>query len=69
MESILLFVVFAFAIQVLIFIFVRKKKKQEESGVVAKYNIRSAADAFRLINDPHVPEEDRLEIEKFYKGE
>ena len=67
MDLLLGFVLVAFIAQVLIF-FLSRKKKQEETGVLNKYNIRSTADAFRLINDPHVPEEDRIEIEKFYQG-
>lgn len=68
MNLILIFVAIAFAVQILIFVFAGKKK-QQESTVLIKYNIRTAADAWRLLNDPHVPEEDRLEIEKFYLGE
>ncbi|HMP98189.1 MAG TPA: hypothetical protein PKC24_00320 [Cyclobacteriaceae bacterium] len=68
MNTILIFVLAAFIVQVLIFFFVRKQK-EERSAVIIKYNIRTAGDAFRLLNDPHVPEEDRIEIEKYYQDE
>ena len=49
---------------------IRKKKKQEkENSVIERYNIRSAADAFRLLQDNSIPKEDRDKIEMLYKGE
>jgi len=68
MNWILIFVVSAFIVQILIFFFT-KKRKQEENSIIFKYNIRNAADAFRLLNSHSIPEADRLEIEKYYQEE
>ncbi|MEO1052932.1 MAG: hypothetical protein AAFX87_20020 [Bacteroidota bacterium] len=57
-------------LQVALFFIIRaKKKKEKEDSVIEKYNIRSASDAFKLINDQEIPEEDRVKIEQLYKGE
>jgi len=37
--------------------------------MIEKYNIKSSGDAWKLINDLTIPEEDRLKIEEFYKKE
>lgn len=48
---------------------IRKKRRQDkEHSVIEKYNIRSSGDAFRLLQDPEISEEDRKEIERLYKG-
>ena len=46
-----------------------KRRKEKENNVLEKYNIRSSADAFRLINDPNTPDGDREKIEKLYVGD
>lgn len=48
---------------------IRKKRRHDkEHSVIEKYNIRSSGDAFRLLQDPEISEEDRKEIERLYKG-
>ena len=62
-------VVVVLGLQILIFIMTRRKiKREKENSVVAKYNIESSGDAWKLINDLDIPEEDRHKIEEIYKG-
>ena len=54
------FVMLALAVQVAIFFVIRDhKRKIRKSNVILKYNIKSASDAFRLLNDQNVPTKDR----------
>ena len=67
------FLIFAFIVllmQIGLFFMIRKKKKdQKKNSIIEKYDIKSPSDAFRLIQDPSVPQEDRDKIELLYKGE
>lgn len=70
MKGLLLFVILVFVLQVVLFFVIRKKRKRDkENNVIEKYKIRNPSDAFRLIQDPEVPENDRKKIEALYKGE
>lgn len=70
MNGLLVFVILVFVLQVVLFFVIRKKRKQEkETNVIEKYNIRTSSDAFRLIQDTSLPEEDRRKIEALYKGD
>jgi len=69
MTFLIILVSFALLVQLGLFFLIRARKKQFKSSVIGKYNIKSSGDAWRLLNDPSIPEVDRLEIEKFYKGE
>ena len=63
------FVMLALAVQVAIFFVIRDhKRKIRKNNVISKYNIRSASDAFRLLNDQNIPSKDREEIAKIYGG-
>ncbi|UII28391.1 hypothetical protein LVD15_08170 [Fulvivirga maritima] len=66
----LFIIVFAILIfQVIMFFFIRaKRKKEKASSVIEKYNIQSRSDAFRLLQDPNIPETDRIKIEQLYQG-
>lgn len=44
-----------------------KRKKDKRDNVIEKYNIRTPADAFRLLQDPDVPEDDLKKIEELYR--
>ncbi len=62
-------IVVVFGIQVWIFVITRKKiKKERENSILEKYNIKTSGDAWRLINNPKIPKEDRHKIEAFYQG-
>ena len=70
MEALLILVSIVFILQVVIFFVIRRqKKKQKEESVIEKYDIRSSSDAFRLIQDQSIPEQDRKKIEALYKAE
>lgn len=70
MNGLLVFVILVFVLQVVLFFVIRKKRNQEkENSVIEKYKIRNSSDAFRLLQDPEIPETDRKKIEALYKGE
>ncbi len=70
MNFIIALVVIVLFIQIGLFFLIRaKKKKDKENSVIEKYNIKTAGQAWNLINDPETPEDDRIEIEKIYQGE
>ena len=69
MTFLIILVALALLLQVGLFFLIRAKKKQMKEGVIGKYDIKNSADAWRLINDQSIPEKDRLEIEKLYRGE
>jgi len=70
MNGLIIFVAFVLVLQVVLFFVIRaKRKKEKRESMIEKYNIKSSSDAFRLIQDPDIPEEDRQKIETLYKGE
>jgi len=69
MTPILIIIGIVLLAQVGIFIAVRKKiRNDKKNSVIEKYTIKSKGDAWRLINNPDIPDEDRLKIEALYKG-
>jgi hypothetical protein len=70
MNGIIVLVSIVLILQVVMFFVIRaKRKKEKANSVIDRYKIKSAGDAFRIMNDPSIREEDRLEIEKLYNGE
>ena len=70
MTKLVIIVVVILVLQVGLFILTRRmRKKQKENDVIEKYNIKSAKDAWELIGDQSIPEDDRKKIEKLYHGE
>lgn len=70
MTTFLIFAVLVLVMQVVMFFVIRKKKKAEkQNSVIERYNIKSPSDAFRLLQDNSIPDEDRAKIELLYKGE
>ncbi len=70
MTTFLIFAFIVLVLQIVMFFAIRKKRKHEkEHSVIERYNIKSPADAFRLLQDNSIPEEDRAKIEILYKGE
>ena len=56
--------------QIVLFVVGRRiRKKARENSIVEKYNIRSRQEAWKLMGDPDLPEEDRKKIEALYHGE
>ena len=70
MTTFLIFAVLVLLMQVVMFFVIRKKRKAEkENSVIERYNIKNASDAFRVLQDNSIPEEDRTKIELLYKGD
>ncbi|MDN5210672.1 hypothetical protein QQ020_01395 [Fulvivirgaceae bacterium BMA12] len=69
MNLIIFFVVVVLIIQIALFFVIRaRNKKLKRENVIEKYNIKSPGEAFELMNNPEIPEEDRIKIEKLYQG-
>jgi len=70
MTLLIVVIVAVLLIQIGIFVMTRKKiKKERANSVVEKYKIKSSGDAWRVMNDMNVPEEDRNEIQAIYNQE
>ncbi|MTI26428.1 hypothetical protein [Fulvivirga kasyanovii] len=68
MNWLLLFVLLVLIFQVVMFFMIRaKRKKDKRESVIEKYNIRTPADAFRLLQNPDLPDEDLKKIEELYR--
>jgi uncharacterized protein YneF (UPF0154 family) len=69
MTNLIIIVSIFFLLQVGIFIISRRmKKKNREHNVIDKYDIRTPRDAWKLMGDQSIPEEDRKKIETLYHG-
>lgn len=69
MYWLIVFVAVVLVMQIVLFFVIRAKKKAEkENSIIEKYNIRTSGDAFKLLNDISIPEEDRQKIEEVYNG-
>lgn len=69
MEWLFLFVGIVLVLQIAMFFVIRaQRKKDKRQNVIEKYNIRTPADAFRLLQDHSLPDEDRKKIEELYRG-
>ena len=69
MNGFIVFVIFVLVLQIALFFVIRKKRKQEKrESIIEKYDIRSPGDAFRLMQNPDIPDEDKQKIEKLYLG-
>lgn len=70
MEWLLIFVGLVLIFQIAVFFMIRAKRKRDKrENVLLKYDIKTPADAFRLLQDHSLPEDDRRKIEKLYRGE
>ena len=69
MEAIIILVLAALVIQAVLFFVIKKKKKTltGDDPVLEKYNIKSKADAFKLINSHILSDGDRARVEQFYQ--
>jgi len=69
MTGLIIFVGIVLILQVVLFFVIRKKRnKVKENSIIERYDIKTTADAFRLLQDADIPEKDRKEIEKLYQG-
>ncbi len=69
MNGLIIFVSAVFILQIVLFFVIRKKRREEKKhSVIEKYNIKSSGDAFRLLQDADVPDDDKSKIEELYHG-
>ncbi|MDX1471649.1 MAG: hypothetical protein R3213_09155 [Flavobacteriaceae bacterium] len=67
MKYLIIFVLIVLALQIGMMFLIRwKKKKDKEENVLLRYNINSPADAWRCLNDPAIPDEDKAKIQEYY---
>lgn len=66
MKWLALLMVVVLVVQLGIFFYSRKLKKDNKNHVLNRYNIKSPKDAWEVLHNPDLPEEDRIEIEKIY---
>lgn len=68
MTYLLILAVIVLIIQVVMFFVIRSRKKemQQVSEIERKYNIHTRSDAWNALNDPDIPESERMEIENLY---
>lgn len=69
MTVIIVFVVVVLVFQITLFFVIRSRnKKLKKEDIIEKYDIKSPGDAFELMNNPEIPEGDRIKIERIYRG-
>ena len=70
MTKLIIIISAVFVLQIVLFIVGRRiRKKEKENNVLIKYDIKSRGDAWKLIGDHSIPEEDRKKIESLYNEE
>jgi len=70
MNLLIIVIVVVLGVQIAIFIMTRRKiKKERANSILERYNIRTSGDAWRVINNLEIPEEDRHKIEELYSGD
>lgn len=68
MNWLLVFVFLVLTFQIVMFFIIRaKRKKDKRENVIEKYNIRTPADAFRLLQNHDLPKDDLKKIEELYQ--
>ena len=61
---------FVVILQIILFVAGRRiRKKERENNVLLKYNITTRQQAWQLMSDQSIPEEDRKKIQEIYEGE
>jgi hypothetical protein len=68
MDNLWIFLLVALAIQLGLLLYTRyiKGKSPKEDATMEKYSIRNRNDAWKLLNDPSIPEQDRAKILEIY---
>ena len=69
MTKLIIFLVVVVAIQAAIFLYTRKLKKKNKQHVLTRYNVKTPKDAWVLLQDPDLPDEDRQKIQEYYNAE
>lgn len=68
MTRLIIFLVVVVAIQVAIYLYTRKLKQKNKQHVLTRYNISTPKEAWVLLQDPDLPEEDRQKIQEYYNA-
>ena len=69
LNTLIILVSVVFLFQIGLFILGRRiKKKEKENSVIEKYKIKTPKDAWILIGDQSIPEDDRKKIEELYQA-
>ncbi len=68
-NTLLIIAIVILSFQIVMFFIIRvQKRNMKSNSVTGKYNIQSRNDAWKLLNDPGIPKEDKLKIEELYKS-
>ena len=69
MSSLLIIALVVLVIQVLMYFSIRSRKQEYTypSELQRKYQIKTRADAWKLLNNPELPEAEKVQIEDLYK--
>ena len=66
--NLLWFLVPVLALQILMFFVIRqRKKKWRKDDVLEKYGISTRGDLFRMLQNPHLTDEDRNKLQNIYE--
>jgi len=69
MDILALILVLVLITLIIVFFFKLSKEKDAiDSGISKKYGIKTRNDAWNMINNPLVPDEDRKKIEELYQA-
>lgn len=70
MTPLLILAIVVLGIQIIMFFMIRSRKKKLESPseIEKKYKISTRADAWKALNNPDLPDEDRSKIENLYNS-
>ena len=67
MTYLIIFVSVVLAFQIGMMFLIRwKKKKDKKENVLLRYDINSPSDAWKCLNNPDIPEEDKAKIQEYY---
>jgi hypothetical protein len=50
------------------FVIRQRKKKMKKNDVLAKYGISNRSDLFRMLQNPHLTDEDRNKLQNIYES-
>lgn len=69
MKYLIIFVSIVLVFQIAMMFVIRwKKKYDKQHNVLLKYNINTPKDAWECLNDPKIPDEDKVQIQKYYSS-
>jgi cytochrome c-type biogenesis protein CcmH/NrfF len=67
--NLLWFLIPVLALQIVMFFVIRqKKKKMRKNDILAKYGISNRSDLFKMLQNPHLTDEDRNKLQNIYES-